>query len=248
MGIIVQKFGGSSVANTKELYNVCKHITKEYNKKNKIIVVVSAQGKTTDNLIKEAIEINDNINKRELDTLISIGEQITIAKLVMCLKKLGINAVSLTGWQVPIQTDVNYGDANIKHINLDRIIKELNQEKVVVIAGFQGISDDTNDITTLGRGGSDTTAVAIAAAINAERCDIFKDVDGIYNLDPKSNNNAFKYENINYEEMLELSNNGARVLHNKSIMIAKEFNVPIYVKSVYNENSKGTRITNWELI
>lgn len=246
MGIIVQKFGGSSVANTKELYNVCKHITKEYNKKNKIIVVVSAQGKTTDNLIKEAVEINENINKRELDALISVGEQITIAKLVMCLNKIGINAISLTGWQIPIQTDDNYGNADIKSIKLDRIINELSQDKVVVIAGFQGISSNTNDITTLGRGGSDTTAVAIAAAINAERCDIFKDVDGIYNLDPKSNNNAFKYDNINYSEMLELSNNGAKVLHNKSIMLAQKFNVPIYVKSVYNENIKGTRITNWE--
>lgn len=243
MNIIVQKFGGTSVQSTKKLFEICKHITKEYDKGNKVIVVVSAQGNTTDNLIKEAKEINKEIDKRELDVLMSIGEQITISKLTMCLKKLGYNAISLTGWQIPIKTDNIYGNANIHKINLDRIIKELNYNKIVIIAGFQGINEQTNDITTLGRGGSDTTAVAIAAAIKAKKCDIFKDVDGIYNLDPKISNKAIKYDRITYDEMLKLANNGAQVLHNKSIELAKKFNIPICVKSSFEENSKGTLIS-----
>lgn len=242
MGIIVQKFGGTSVESTENLFNVCKHITKEYDKGNKVIVVVSAQGKTTDNLLKEAYEINNNPNRRELDVLLSIGEQITIAKLAICLKKLNYDAISLTGWQIPIKTDNHYGNANIFKINIDRIQKELLNNKIVIIAGFQGISEENNDITTLGRGGSDTTAVAIAAAIKADKCDIFKDVDGIYNLDPKINKNTYKYDKISYDEMLSLANNGARILHNKSIQIAKEYSVPICVKSVYNEEINGTYI------
>ena len=242
MGIVVQKFGGVSVENTEKLFEICKHITKEYDSGNKVIVVVSAQGKTTDNLIKEAKEINENLDKRELDVLMSVGEQITIAKLAMCLKKLGYDAISLTGWQVPIKTNDIYGNADILKINLDRISKELNSNKIVIVAGFQGINERTNDITTLGRGGSDTTAVAIAAAIKADKCDIYKDVDGIYNVDPKTNEKAFKYDKISYDEMLKLSNNGAKVLHNKSIEIAKRFKIKIHVKSIYNENSTGTII------
>ena len=242
MGIIVQKFGGSSVADTEKLFNICKHITKEFDDNNKVVVIVSAQGKTTDNLIKEAKEIDENIDKRELDVLVSVGEQITIAKLTMCLKKLGYNAISLTGWQVPIKTNSSYGDADILRINLDRVIKELDNNKIVIVAGFQGISEENNDITTLGRGGSDTTAVAIAAALRAEKCDIYKDVDGVYNIDPKTNKKAFKYDAISYDEMLKLSNNGARVLHNKSVKLAKEFNIQIHIKSIYNENLKGTYI------
>ena len=242
MGIVVQKFGGSSVQSTEKLFEICKHITKEYDAGNKVIVVVSAQGKTTDNLIKEAKEINENLDKRELDVLMSVGEQITISKLAICIKKLGYDAISLTGWQVPIKTNDIYGDADILKINIDRITKELSSNKIVIVAGFQGINEMTNDITTLGRGGSDTTAVAIAAAIKADKCDIYKDVDGVYNLDPKTNNKAFKYEKITYDEMLKLSNNGARVLHNKSIEVAKKFNVKIHVKSIYNENSSGTYI------
>lgn len=241
MSIVVQKFGGSSVESTEKLFNVCKYITKEYDNNNKVVVVVSAQGKTTDNLIKEANEINEEIDKRELDVLLSVGEQITISKLAMCLKKLGYDAISLTGWQIPIKTNEIYGNADILTINLDRIINELEKNKIVIIAGFQGI-DDSNDITTLGRGGSDTTAVAIAAALKADKCDIYKDVDGIYNIDPKTNEKAFKYDTISYDEMLNLSNNGAKVLHNKSVKVAKEFNIPIHVKSVYNENSIGTYI------
>lgn len=242
MGITVQKFGGTSVETTEKLFNICKYITKEYDNNNQIIVVVSAQGKTTDNLIKEAKEIDNNLDKRELDVLLSVGEQVTIAKLVMCLKKLGYDAISLTGWQVPIKTNNIYGDADILKINLDRITKELISDKIVIIAGFQGINEETNNITTLGRGGSDTTAVALAAAIKADKCDIYKDVDGVYNLDPKTNEKAFKYEKISYDEMLKLSNNGAKVLHNKSVELAKKYNVPIYVKSIYKEGCIGTKI------
>ena len=242
MGIVVQKFGGSSVQNTEKLFEICKHITKEYDAGNKVIVVVSAQGKTTDNLIKEAKDINENLDKRELDVLMSAGEQITISKLAMCLKKLGYDAISLTGWQAQIKTNDIYGNADILKINLDRITKELNSNKIVIVAGFQGINEKTNDITTLGRGGSDTTAVALAAVIKADKCDIYKDVDGVYNLDPKTNNKAFKYEKITYDEMLKLSNNGAKVLHSKSVEIAKKFSVKIHVKSIYNQNSTGTYI------
>lgn len=245
MGIVVQKFGGSSVENTEKLFHICKHITKEYDKGNNVIVVVSAQGETTNNLIKEAKEIDNNLeNKRELDVLLSVGEQITISKLSMCLKKLGYNAVSLTGWQIPIKTDDIYGNANISKINLCRIMKELTMKKIVIIAGFQGINEENGDITTLGRGGSDTTAVALAAAIKADKCDIYKDVDGVYNLDPKINMEAYKYDTINYDRMLELSNNGAKILHNKSVELAKKYNVLIHVKSIYNEDSKGTYILN----
>lgn len=153
MGIIVQKFGGSSLRNTKEIFNICKYITKEYDNGNSIIVVVSAQGETTDNLIKEAKEIDNNLeNKRELDVLLSIGEQITSSKLSMCLKKIGYKAISLMGWQIPIKTDEIYGNANISKINLDRMMKELNMKKIVIVSGFQGINENNNDITTLGRG------------------------------------------------------------------------------------------------
>ena len=241
MGIVVQKFGGSSVESTEKLFNICKYITKEYDSNNKVIVIVSAQGKTTDNLIKEAKEINEKIDKRELDVLMSVGEQITIAKLAMCLKKIGYESISLTGWQVPIKTNDNYGDANILSINVDRIIRELDNRKIVIVAGFQGINSK-NDITTLGRGGSDTTAVAIAVALKAKKCDIYKDVDGVYNIDPKTNEKAFKYDTISFDEMLNLSNNGAKVLHNKSVKLAKEFDMPIHIKSIYDENAKGTYI------
>lgn len=241
MAIVVQKFGGSAVESTQKLFNICKYITEEYDNNNKVVVIVSAQGNTTDNLIREAKEINENIDKRELDVLMSVGEQITIAKLAMCLKTLGYNAISLTGWQIPIKTNNTYGNSDIKKINLDRIVKELNSNKIVIIAGFQGITEE-NDITTLGRGGSDTTAVAIAAALGASKCDIYKDVDGVYNLDPKTNKEVFKYETMSYDEMLSLANSGAKVLHNKSVKIAKKFKIPIHIKSIYDENSSGTYI------
>lgn len=244
MSIVVQKFGGSSIENNEKLFNICKFITKEYDKNNKVVVIVSAQGNTTDNLIKEAKEIDENIDKRELDVLMSVGEQIAGAKLAMCLKKVGYDAISLTGWQIPIKTNNIYGNADIIKINLDRIIKELDDNKIVIITGFQGITEE-NDITTLGRGGSDTTAIAIAAALKADKCDIYKDVDGIYNIDPKINKKALKYDKISYNEMLVLAHGGAKVLHEKSVKLAKKFTIPIHIKSVYNENSIGTYINNY---
>lgn len=239
MGIIVQKFGGSSVADNTKLFNVCKHIIREYNSKKQVVVVVSAQGKTTDQLIREALEIDKNPSQREIDMLISTGEQVTISKLAICLNKLGYQAISLTGWQVPIKTNDIANNADVEHININRILNELEQNKIVIVAGFQGINK-YNDITTLGRGGSDTTAVALAAALKAERCDIYTDVDGVYNRDPRTNKNAYKFENISYDEMLKLANDGAQVLHYKCIELAARFNVPIYVKSSFEKNPIGT--------
>ena len=239
MEIIVQKFGGSSVANTDKLFNVCKHITKEKNKGNEVVVVVSAQGKTTDNLIQQEKEITNEPNKREHDMLVAVGEQITIAKLVMCLEQLGYEAKSYLGWQVPIITDSNFGDANITEVKTSKVIQELEKGKIVVVAGFQGI-DKNGDITTLGRGGSDTTAIALAAALNSKKCEIFTDVDGVYSEDPNKNKNAIRYDKISYEKMLEMANNGARVLHNKCVKLAQEKKVKIIVKSTFKEESQGT--------
>lgn len=239
MEIIVQKFGGSSVANTDKLFNVCKHITKEKNKGNSVVVVVSAQGDTTDDLIKEENEITEKPNKREHDVLVSVGEQVTIAKLAMCLQKQGYEAVSMLGWQVPIITDSNFGDANITKIKTGKILKELKTGKIVIIAGFQGIDSNLN-ITTLGRGGSDTTAIALASALKAKKCEIFTDVDGVYSEDPNKNENATKFDKLTYDKMLEMANNGAKVLHNKCVKLAKEKQVKIIVKSTFLEESVGT--------
>lgn len=200
-------------------------------------------GKTTDKLLKEALEINENPNLRELDMLLSSGEQITISKLAICLNKLGYNAISLTGWQVPIKTNDNYNNADILSININRLLEELEKDNIVIVAGFQGINSN-NDITTLGRGGSDTTAVALAAALNAERCDIYTDVDGVYDKDPRAYNNAKKIDYISYDDMLQLANSGAKVLHNKCVEIGKKFNVPIYVKSSFEDNPIGTFVGN----
>lgn len=243
MEIIVQKFGGSSVANTDKLFNVCKHITKEKNKGNSVVVVVSAQGDTTDDLIKEENEITEKPNKREHDVLVSVGEQITIAKLAMCLQKQGYEAVSMLGWQVPIITDSNFGDANITKIKTGKILKELKTGKIVIIAGFQGIDSNSN-ITTLGRGGSDTTAIALASALKAKKCEIFTDVDGVYSEDPNKNENAIKFDKLTYDKMLEMANNGAKVLHNKCVKLAKEKQVKIIVKSTFLEESVGTVVEN----
>lgn len=196
-------------------------------------------GKTTDKLLKEAFEITDKPNLRELDMLLATGEQVTISKLAIYLNKLGYDAISLTGWQVPIRTNDISNNADITNINVNRILKELENEKIVIVAGFQGINSK-NDITTLGRGGSDTTAVALAAALQALRCDIYTDVDGVYDKDPNTNKNAKKIEFITYDEMLKLANSGAKVLHSKCIEIGKKFNVPIYVKSSFKENDLGT--------
>ena len=241
MKIVVQKYGGSSVETTEKLFNVCKHIIKEKRKENQVVVVVSAQGKTTDNLIKEENEIIDIPNKREHDVLVSVGEQITAAKLTMCLEKLGYQAISYLGWQLPIITDSNFGDANIKYIDTQKIIKNLQENKIVIVAGFQGI-DENQNVTTLGRGGSDTTAIALADYLKAENCEIFTDVDGVYSDDPNKNPNAIKYEKVSYDKMVEMANNGAKVLHNKCVKMAKEKNVKIIVKSSFIEESKGTII------
>ena len=227
MGIIVQKFGGSSVADNDKLFMVCEHIIKEYKKNNKVVVVVSAQGKKTNNL-----------DKKEHDVLLSTGEQITISKLAICLKKMGYNAISYTGWQVPILTDNIYGNANIIDISTDTILTQLEKNKIVIVAGFQGINSK-GDITTLGRGGSDTTAVALAAYLKADKLYIYTDVDGVYSNDPNKNPDAVKYDTISYDKMIEMANNGAKVLHNKCVEMAKKNNVPIIVKSTFVEN-EGT--------
>ncbi len=243
MGIIVQKFGGSSVADTEKLYNICKHIIKEYNEGKKVVVVVSAQGKTTDRLITEEKEITENPNPREHDCLVSVGEQITISKLAMCLKEKGYNAISYTGWQLPIITDSVYGGARIKYIETEKINKQLEMGNIVIVAGFQGVNE-IGDITTLGRGGSDTTAVALAAALKADRCDIYTDVDGVYSSDPRIIENVKKLDSITYDEMLELASLGAKVLHNRCVEIGKNYEVPINVKSTFENNSIGTRVLN----
>lgn len=243
MGIIVQKFGGSSVANTEKLFNVCGHIIKEHEKGNKVVVVVSAQGKTTDRLISEEAEIGKNISRREHDVLVSTGEQITIAKLCMALHTLNKKAVSLTGWQIPIVTNSNYSNSRIRYIKNETILDYLDSGNIVVVAGFQGV-DENNNITTLGRGGSDTTAVALAASLKADRCDIFTDVDGVYSTDPRITDEAVKIKSISYDEMLELASMGAKVLHNRCVELGKKYNVPIFVKSSFEEESTGTLVNS----
>lgn len=198
-------------------------------------------GKTTDKLIEEEAQITDMPDKREHDVLVSIGEQITISKLCMCLQKLGYDAISYTGWQVPIITNSVYGNARIKNINTNKIKTDLENGRIVVVAGFQGVDNDGN-ITTFGRGGSDTTAVAISASLNAERCDIYTDVDGIFSADPKVVKNVSKIDSISYDEMLELSSLGAKVLHNRCVEIGKKYNVPIHVKSTFENDSQGTLV------
>lgn len=243
MNIVVQKMGGSSVATTDKLFNVCRRIIEEKENGKDVVVVVSAQGKTTDRLIEEEKEITDTPNKREHDMLVSVGEQITIAKLSMCLRKLGYDSVSFLGWQVPIITDSNYTDANILKIKTNNIVRELKKGNIVIVAGFQGV-DRYNNITTLGRGGSDTTAIALAAALNAEKCELFKDVDGVYSNDPKKYQNATIFKKISYDKMLELSNNGAKVLQNKSVEIAKQNKIKVLVRSIMNTNTPGTVVEN----
>lgn len=246
MGIIVQKFGGSSVANLEKLEMVSEHIINEVEKENKLVVVVSAQGKTTDRLISEEAEITKNPDRREHDVLVSTGEQITIAKLTMLLKDKGYNAVSLTGWQIPIVTNSEFTNSRIRYIHNQTIEDYLNSGNIVIVAGFQGV-DENGNITTFGRGGSDTTAVALAASLKAERCDIYTDVDGVYTSDPRIVNTVRKLETISYDEMLEMSSMGAKVLHNRCVEIGKKYNVPIYVKSTFEKNSIGTLVSNKNL-
>ena len=233
MALIVQKFGGSSVADAEKLFNVADRITTEYKKGNSVVVVVSAQGDTTDDLIEKAVEINPNASKREMDMLLSTGEQITISLLAMAIEKLGFPVVSLTGWQVGMKTDSNYSNARISTVDTERLKMELDKNRIVIVAGFQGINK-YDDITTLGRGGSDTTAVALAAALKADLCEIYTDVDGVYTADPRYVKNAKKLDVVSYDEMLELASLGANVLHNRSVEMAKKYHVNLAVKSSFN--------------
>ncbi len=230
MSLIVQKFGGSSVANAQRVFNVADIITSTYKAGNQVVVVLSAQGDTTDDLIEKAKEINENPSKREMDMLLSTGEQISISLMAMAIEKLGFPVVSLTGWQVGVQTDSKYSAARIRKINQERIQKELDKNNIVIVAGFQGINR-YEDITTLGRGGSDTSAVALAAALHADLCEIYTDVDGVYTTDPRVVPNASKLDEITFDEMLELASLGANVLHNRSVEMGKKYNVNICVRS-----------------
>ncbi|MBQ9958467.1 MAG: aspartate kinase, partial [Clostridia bacterium] len=219
MSIIVQKFGGSSVADAERVNRVAGIIADTYRSGHDVVVVVSAQGDTTDDLIDKAKEINPNASKREMDMLLSAGEQISIALLAMAIEKHGLPVKSLLGWQVGVHTDSIYGNARIKTVDTERMTAELSQRNILIVAGFQGINK-FDDITTLGRGGSDTSAVALAVALKAEKCQIFTDVDGVYTADPRLVPNAVKQDEVSYNEMLELATLGAQVLHNRSVEMA----------------------------
>lgn len=240
MALIVQKFGGSSVRDAERVMNVARRITDTYKAGNNVVVVVSAQGDTTDDLIEKAKEINPKASKREMDMLLATGEQISISLLAMAIEKLGCPVVSLTGWQAGMKTDTKYGAARIKTIDTERLTMELDNRRIVIVAGFQGINK-YDDITTLGRGGSDTSAVALAAALRADLCEIYTDVDGVYTTDPRICSSAFKLEEISYDEMLELASLGANVLHNRSVEMAKKYNVKMSVRSSLN-NNEGTYV------
>lgn len=230
MSLIVQKFGGSSVADVERLRRVAGIVTDTYKAGNGVIVVVSAQGDTTDDLIEKAKEVNENPSKREMDMLLSTGEQISASLLAMTIESMGFPVISLTGWQAGVSTNSNYSASRIKKINTERIENELDKKRIVIVTGFQGINK-YDDITTLGRGGSDTSAVALAAACHADLCEIYTDVDGVYTTDPRIVPEASKLSEISYDEMLELASLGANVLHNRSVEMAKKYNVNMCVRS-----------------
>ncbi len=234
MSLIVQKFGGSSVRDAQRVLNVARRVAAVFDQGNKVVVVVSAQGDTTDDLIAKAMEINPKANKREMDVLLSSGEQISIALLAMALESMGYPAKSLTGWQAGFVTDSTHGNSRIRRVETERIENELDKGNIVIVAGFQGLNR-YDDITTLGRGGSDTSAVAIAAACHADLCQIYTDVDGVYTADPRLVSGARKLSEITYDEMLELASLGAQVLHNRSVEMAKKYNVPLEVLSSLEE-------------
>jgi len=236
--LMVKKFGGTSVADKEKIFNVATRCIEDYKKGNEIVLVLSAMGKHTDELVSLANNINPNMPKREMDMLFTVGEQITVSLMAMAFDKLGIPAISLNAFQVRMITNENYGDAKLLKIETERIKKELSEKKIVIITGFQGIDKD-NNYTTLGRGGSDTTAVAVAAALKADSCEIYTDVDGIYTADPRIVKNAIKLDNISYDEMLEFSNLGAGVLHNKSVEIAKENNIKLIVRSSISKEPRN---------
>ena len=238
MALIVQKFGGTSVANAERIFNVANRVIETYDNDNDVVVVVSAQGDTTDDLIEKAREINPRASKREMDVLLSTGEQQSMALLAMAIEKLGRPVISLAAWQVGLATDSNYSNARIKRVMGNRIQTELDKHKIVIVAGFQGINK-FDDVTTLGRGGSDTSAVALAAALGADLCQIFTDVRGVYTADPRIVPNAKQLTDISFDEMLELASLGANVLHNRSVEVARKYNVNLEVLSSL-ERAPGT--------
>ncbi len=239
--IIVQKFGGTSVADTEKIKNVAKIVIKEKENGNDVVVVVSAMGHTTDYLVKMAKDLTPNPSEREMDMLLSTGEGVSIALLAMAIQAQGYDAVSYNAMQIGIMTENKHSKARIVDIKTDKLRQNLKEGKIIVIAGFQGVTED-GEITTLGRGGSDTSAVALAAALNAERCDIYTDVEGVYTTDPRVVPNASKLKEISYEEMLELAHAGANVLHPRSVETAKLNNVPLRVRSSFKINNLGTLI------
>ncbi len=240
MGLIVQKFGGSSVADADKIRNVARIITETYRRGHKVVVVLSAQGDTTDDLIAKANEINPRASKREMDMLLSTGEQISCALCAMAIERLGCPVVSLTGWQAGMKTNSVYGNAAIKRIDAERVLAELDKNAIVIVTGFQGINK-YDDVTTLGRGGSDTSAVALAAVLKADLCQIYTDVDGVYTADPRLVKDARKLDEITFDEMLELATLGAQVLHNRSVEMAKRYNVKLEVLSSFS-GQPGTKV------
>ena len=236
--LIVKKFGGSSVANQERIFNVARRCVEDYREGHDVVVVLSAMGDTTDNLIDLAKSINPKANKREMDMLLSTGEQVSVSLMAMALHALNVPAVSLNAFQVMMHSTSKYGNARFKRVETKRIQHELDSRKIVIVTGFQGINK-YEDITTLGRGGSDTTAVALAAALHADKCEIYTDVDGVYTADPRVVPNARKLEVVSYDEMLELASLGAKVLHNRSVEMAKKYNVELVVRSSLN-HSEGT--------
>ena len=234
MGLIVQKFGGSSVANAERVMNVADIVTSTYKEGNDVVVVVSAQGDTTDDLIAKAEEINPGASKREMDMLLTAGEQISASLLAMAIEKLGYPVVSLLGWQAGFLTSSAYSSARIKTLRPERIRKELDKKHIVVVTGFQGVNR-YNDMTTLGRGGSDTTAVALAAFLHADLCRIYTDVDGVYDRDPRLHPDAVKYGRISYDDMLLLARGGARVLHDRCVELARREHVVLEVCSAFSD-------------
>lgn len=236
--LIVKKFGGTSVADKERIFNVARRCIDEYNKGNDVVVVLSAMGKQTDVLLAQAKDINPNASKRELDMLLTTGEQTSVALMAMAMNSLGVPAVSLNAFQVAMHTTAVYGNARLKRIDTDRIKNELANRKIVIVTGFQGINQ-YDDYTTLGRGGSDTTAVALAAALHADACEIYTDVDGVFTADPRVVKNARKLNEITYDEMLELATLGAGVLHNRSVEMAKKYGVQLVVRSSLN-TTEGT--------
>lgn len=236
--LIVKKFGGTSVADKERIFNVARRCIEDYKKGNQIVVVLSAMGKLTDELIAKAKDINPNPSKREMDMLLTTGEQTSVALMAMAMDSLGVPAISLNAFQVKMHTTTAYSNARLLKIDAERIRSELDQKKIVIITGFQGV-DRNDNYTTLGRSGSDTTAVALAAALRADACEIYTDVDGVYTADPRIVKNARKLDEITYDEMLELASLGAGVLHNRCVELAKKYGVQIVCRSSLN-NNEGT--------